>query len=117
MATIFIERLCVETVIGINDWERQVPQSLYLDIEAEANTDAAAGSDNIADALDYAAMAAATTQFVQASERILLESLLADLGRHLLMAFGAVQSLAITVRKPLAIDNADCAGIRMHFRR
>ncbi|NNC55412.1 MAG: FolB domain-containing protein, partial [Pseudomonadales bacterium] len=63
MATIFIENLCVETLIGIHDWERKVPQALYFDIDVEADISAVANSDAIADALDYAAMAEATQQF------------------------------------------------------
>ncbi|MBT8140415.1 MAG: dihydroneopterin aldolase [Gammaproteobacteria bacterium] len=117
MATIFIEQLCVETLIGIHDWERKVPQALYFDIEAEADISAAAKSDSIDDALNYTAMAEAIEQFVYESKRLLLESLVQDLAAYLLKQFTAVQNLQITVRKPQAIAAADCAGIRVQVSR
>ena len=117
MATVFIERLCVETIIGIRDWEREVPQQLLFDLHAERDISAAAASDAIEDALDYAAMAEAIVTFVQASQRLLLEALLEDLAQHLMENFSAVNSLQITVRKPQALANADCAGITYRVAR
>ena len=117
MATIFVEGLRVETIIGICDWEREVQQLLVFDIAMQADIGAVAKSDNIVDALDYAQVAAQTTEFVQASPRLLLESLLGDLGEHLLQQFPAVQSLTLSVRKPQAIADAACAGITTQFTR
>ncbi|MGB5325468.1 MAG: dihydroneopterin aldolase [Pseudomonadales bacterium] len=117
MATVFIERLCVETIIGICDWEREVPQQLFFDLHAESDISAAAASDAIEDALDYAAIADAIETFVQASPRLLLEALLEDLAQHLMENFAAVNSLQITVRKPQAIAAADCAGITYRVAR
>lgn len=117
MATIFIERLRVETLIGICDWEREVPQELLFDISMECDIAAAAKSDAIADALDYAAVAEQVTGFVQDSKRLLLEPLLAELAADLLAQFSQIESLTVTVRKPQAIAAADCAGIRYSLSR
>lgn len=117
MASIFIEGLQVETIIGICEWEREVPQLLVFDIAMQADIGAAARSDDIADALDYAAVAAQAAAFVQASPRLLLESLLGDLGEYLLAQFPPVQSLTLSVRKPQAIADAACAGITTEFTR
>ncbi|NNC54632.1 MAG: dihydroneopterin aldolase [Pseudomonadales bacterium] len=117
MATIFIQALKVETLIGICDWEREVPQQLLFDIHMDADTSAAAESDNIDDALDYAAVAEQTTHFVQASTRLLLEPLLHDLAQHLLKNFTAIDAITLTVRKPQAIAAADCAGVTLQVAR
>jgi len=117
MATIFIQALSVETRIGICDWEREVPQQLLFDIQMDADTAAAAASDHIDDALDYAAVAEQTTAFVQASSRLLLEPLLNELAQHLLENFSAINALTLTVRKPQAIVAAECAGVTLQVVR
>ena len=50
---ILIEDLRVRTLIGVNDWEREVPQTLSLTLELCLNLDAAAESDEVSRTLDY----------------------------------------------------------------
>jgi dihydroneopterin aldolase len=56
MDTIFIHDLRVATRIGIYDWEREIPQTLRLDVELGLPSAKAFRSDDFADALDYAAI-------------------------------------------------------------
>jgi dihydroneopterin aldolase len=56
MDTIFIHDLRVATRIGIYDWEREISQTLRLDVELGLPSDKAFRSDDFADALDYAAI-------------------------------------------------------------
>ena len=117
MATIFIERLQVETVIGICDWEREVEQPLIFDVAMDVDIAAVAASDEIVDALDYAAVAVCIASFVKESKSLLLESLLHCLGEYLIQQFPPIGKLMLTVRKPQAIANASCAGITCEFLR
>ena len=103
MATIFIERLQVETVIGICDWEREVEQLLIFDVVMDVDVAAVATSDEIVDALDYAAVAVCIESFVKESTSLLLESLLHCLGEYLIQQFPPIGKLMLTVRKPQAI--------------
>ena len=57
MDIIYISDLRIDTVIGVNEWERRTTQTLILDIEMAADIRAAAGSDDIADTLDYKSVA------------------------------------------------------------
>jgi len=56
MNSIFIHDLRVRTRIGVYAWERELPQLVRLDVELGVPSEAAFRSDNIADALDYAAV-------------------------------------------------------------
>jgi dihydroneopterin aldolase len=56
MNTIFIHDLRVSTRIGVYAWERELPQTIRLDVELEVPSAAAFGSDDFADALDYSAI-------------------------------------------------------------
>ena len=54
MDIIFLRELRVDTLIGIYEWEKRVPQTLQLDLEIALPNGRAGQSDDIADALDYA---------------------------------------------------------------
>src|SRR5690606_6933173 len=72
---VFIEGLVIETVIGIYDWERKIRQPLRFDIEMAFDNRVPAGSDDIADTLDYKAVSKRLIAFVSASSFGLVETL------------------------------------------
>ena len=53
MDKIFIRALKTEAIIGIFDWERQIKQTVLIDIEMSANIRKAALTDSIEDTLNY----------------------------------------------------------------
>jgi FolB domain-containing protein len=53
MDKIFIHALKTEAIIGIFDWERQVKQTVLIDIEMSADIRKAALTDSIDDTLNY----------------------------------------------------------------
>ena len=54
--TVFIKGLKAASVIGCYDWERDIRQTLVIDLELKADFSRAAETDALEDALDYAAM-------------------------------------------------------------
>jgi dihydroneopterin aldolase len=57
MDRIFIRALKTEAIIGIYDWERQVKQTVLLDIDFSADIRKAALTDSVHDTLNYKAVA------------------------------------------------------------
>ena len=53
MDIVFIKELCVETIIGIYDWERKIKQVVCIDLELETEIKSASSSDDIQDTVDY----------------------------------------------------------------
>ena len=51
---IFIEEMKIETIIGVSEWERALPQTLLIDIEMTLPKMTSANSDLITDTIDYA---------------------------------------------------------------
>ena len=51
---IFIEEMKIETIIGVSDWERALPQILLIDLEMALPHATSATSDLIQDTIDYA---------------------------------------------------------------
>ncbi|NBD94876.1 MAG: FolB domain-containing protein, partial [Gammaproteobacteria bacterium] len=75
MDIVFISDLDIETVIGIFDWEREIRQTVRLNIEMNTDVRHAAATDRIEDALDYKAVAKRLIGFVELAEFGLVETL------------------------------------------
>ena len=110
MDTIFIHKLRIDTIIGIYDWERTNPQTVYLDIEMGVNIRPAASSDHIDDTPDYKAVAERLLDFVGESAFFLLEAMAENIADLVLAEF-AVQRVKVTIHKPGALDEAEDAGV------
>ena len=64
-----VKDLSVSAVIGVHDWERQVEQTLIFSVDMvpeTADVGTAAATDDLADALDYSAVAETITAVVRA---------------------------------------------------
>jgi dihydroneopterin aldolase len=72
---VFIEDLRIDTIIGIYDWEREVKQTVALDIEMAADNTRPASTENIDDALNYKAVAKRMIAFTEESQFQLVETL------------------------------------------
>ena len=55
MDMIFVSELYVETLIGVYEWEKRVPQKIRLDLEVGLPGAHAARSDDLRDARDLVA--------------------------------------------------------------
>ena len=75
MDIIYLNALAIETVIGIYDWEREIKQTVILDLEMAADIRKAAASDQIEDTLNYKAVAKRLINFVGESEFQLVETM------------------------------------------
>jgi dihydroneopterin aldolase len=110
MDTVFIEALCVDTIIGVHDWERGVHQQVLLDLEMACDNRAAAATDAVTDALDYAAVASRLQAFIEASEFRLLETMAEAVCALVMNEFGAPW-LRLRLSKPGAVPAARAGGV------
>lgn len=110
MDIIFLGGLEIETVIGIYDWERQIKQKIYLDIEMAFDIKKAAETDDIAYALDYKTVSDRIVSFVEASEYYLVETLIEQIA-HILLTEFPIPWVKIILNKKGAIRRARDVGI------
>jgi dihydroneopterin aldolase len=96
-----IRDLSVATVIGVHPWEREIEQTLIFNVDMEADVCRAAASDDLADALDYSAVAAAIATVVRDGQFRLIETAAERVAGHLLAGF-SLTSLRLELRKPIA---------------
>jgi len=112
MNTIKIHQLSVKAKIGAYEWEQHIEQTLYIDVELSCDVEKAARTDQLSDALDYAALASAITEFVRLDSCRLIETLAIRLREFLLSQY-SLESLKLTITKPHAIPNAQGVSIRL----
>lgn len=108
--TIFLTDLRVRTIIGINDWERRVRQTVSIDLLMPTDAGAAAASDSIDDTLNYKAVAKRLVSFVGESKFHLVESMAEHIAGIVLREFGAPW-VRVSVHKPGAVRGSRDVGI------
>jgi dihydroneopterin aldolase len=110
--TIFIRALKTEAIIGIFAWERQVKQTVILDIEISADIRKAARSDAIDDTLNYKRVAKRVLAFIESSQFHLVETLAEHIAMLILEEFG-VAGVSITLSKPGALRGSRDVGVML----
>jgi dihydroneopterin aldolase len=116
MDKIFIHALKTEAIIGIFDWERQVKQTVIVDIEIGVNVTKAALSDSIDDTLNYKRVAKRVLAFVEASKFHLVETLAEHIAMLILEDFG-IAWVRLSLSKPGAIRSSRDVGVTIERGR
>ena len=107
---VFIEDLRIQTVIGVYDWEREITQTVSLDLKMAFDIRRAAQREALADTLDYQAVAQRLIQFVEASEFPLVEALAEHCARIVLEEF-PVDWVRLKLSKPGAVRGSSAVGV------
>ncbi|MCV6605186.1 MAG: dihydroneopterin aldolase [Porticoccaceae bacterium] len=110
MDIVYISGLHIDTVIGIYNWERQVRQTVVLDLEMAWDIGDAAASDDIQFTLNYKAVSDRLIEFVSASEFQLLETMAEHISQIVLNEF-SVPWLKLRLGKPGAVAAARDVGL------
>ena len=111
-----IEGLKVDTIIGVYQWEREVKQSVIIDLVLETKSTSSGLEDSIEFAVDYVAVSDMVSNLVQSSSFLLIETLAEAIAGKLLKEF-AIRSIRLKLSKPSAIQNAENVGITIERSR
>ena len=101
MDLVSVRDLSVQAVIGVHAWERGITQTLVIDVVMAAEVARAARTDDLADALDYSAVARTVASVVREGRFRLIETAAERVAERLL-ADHPVAWLHLEVRKPIA---------------
>jgi dihydroneopterin aldolase len=110
MDIIYLTDLRVETIVGINEWERRVPQTVVMDIEMGGDARKAAASDSIKDTIDYKAVTKRIVAFVGQSRFDLVETLAERVAEILLGEFN-VPWCRLRINKQGAVRGVRDVGV------
>ncbi|MCI0394115.1 MAG: dihydroneopterin aldolase [Chloroflexi bacterium] len=116
MDKIIIKDLLVRGIIGINEDERTNKQDILVNVVIYTDVRPAAGSDDIADAINYRTITKRIIQHVEGSADFLVEKLVSDMARIIITEFGA-ERVMVRVEKPGALRFARSVGVEIERAR
>ncbi|GAB4152637.1 MAG: bifunctional dihydroneopterin aldolase/7,8-dihydroneopterin epimerase [Candidatus Promineifilaceae bacterium] len=116
MDKILLTDLRLQGILGVEPEERQHPQEILVNVTAYTDVRAAARSDDITDAVNYAAMAERIRQHVAAGAPFLVERLAEEIAGILLAEFN-IAKLRVRVEKPTAVLQARAVGVEIKRHR
>jgi FolB domain-containing protein len=112
MDQVFISDLIARGIIGVNEWEREKPQEISINIVLFADLHKAGSSDNMQDSVNYRTVAKKVLAHAETAQRQTVEALAADIARLCLEQPG-VQQVRVRVEKPGAVRFSRTVGIEI----
>ena len=114
---VLIKDLTVPGILGINPDERVNRQDIRVNAILWTDTRAAAGSDDIADTVNYRTITKAMIAHIESGEPMLVERLVAELTQICFDMDRRVQEVEMTVEKPGALRHARSVGVTIRRSR
>jgi dihydroneopterin aldolase len=105
MDKVHIQGLSIQTTIGFFEWEKQIKQTLVIDVAMGWNTALAAENDELAKTLDYAEISEKIAEFANNNPVDLIETLAERMAKFLMETYH-IPWLKLKVAKPNAVHNA-----------
>jgi FolB domain-containing protein len=112
MDQVIIKDLLVRGIIGVNDWEREKPQEILINVVMFADLSKAGKSDNIEDSVNYRTVSKKMQERAEKAERLTVEALAADLA-DICLAEPGVLKVRVRVEKPGAVRFAKSVGVEI----
>ncbi|MFC3116091.1 dihydroneopterin aldolase [Cellvibrio fontiphilus] len=110
MDIVYIRDLRIDTIIGIYDWEREVRQTVSIDLEMASDIRQAAATDDIQFALNYKAVSKRLIAYVENRNALLVETLAEEIAQLIQTEF-SVPWLRLRLSKPGAVRGARDVGL------
>ncbi len=114
--TVHIKNLRLRAIIGVNDWERDHPQDVTVNVKMEFDATKAAASDDLNDTIDYQAAKHRIMDEVENSNYFLIERLAAKI-LDVVMADPKVLRATVEVDKPHALRFAESVSVTCSAQR
>jgi 7,8-dihydroneopterin aldolase/epimerase/oxygenase len=108
--TIFVHDLRIETKVGVYGWERELSQTLRVDLEIALPSSRPFETGDLADAIDYAAVVTRLREFARSNSHALLERFAEAMAAIVLDEFGA-QAVKLRVAKLGALPGVREIGV------
>ncbi len=112
MDKIILKDLRAHGILGIYPQERQTPQEILINITAYTIASRAARTDDIADCVDYEALAKRVKAHAESAARFTVEALAEDIAR-LCLQEKRVRKVRVRVEKPEALPETASVGVEI----
>jgi len=112
MDKVFIEGLSIQTTIGFFAWEKEIKQTLVIDLVMGWDTAKAAKNDELAKTLDYAEISNAINAFANENPVDLIVTLAERMAGFLIKSYH-IPWIKLKIGKPGAVHNAFTVGVEI----
>lgn len=116
MDKIIIKDLSARGIIGINDWERERPQEIRINLTLFTDLRQAGESDNLEHSVNYRSVSRKVQAHAETAQRLTVEALAADLAK-LCLDDPAVEKVIVRVEKPGAVRFAQSVGVEIERKQ
>jgi len=112
MDKVHIEGLSIQTTIGFYEWEKQIKQTLIIDLTLGWDISKAAENDELAKTLDYAKISEDVEVFANENPVDLIETLAERIASYLMETYH-IPWLKVKVGKPTAVHNTKTVAVEI----
>ena len=112
MDKLFVKDLLVRGIIGINEWEREKPQDIIINLVIYTDLTDAGVSDDIDQSVNYRTLAKKAQAHTENAKRLTVEALAADIA-DICLAEPGVKKVLVSVEKPGAVRFSRSVGVEI----
>lgn len=112
MDKILIQDLVARGIIGINQWEREKPQEILINLTIFFDLHKVGASDEIDDTINYRDISRQVITHAETAQRLTVEALASDLAR-LVLQDKRIEKVLVRVEKPGAIRFCRSVGVEI----
>lgn len=98
---IIIREIQAFSRIGVYDFERELGQSLIIDLGLELDLSKAGKSNKLEDSVDYTAVSVLVRKTAQEKDYFLLENLAQEIAVKLFENFSSIENIIMEIHKPI----------------
>jgi FolB domain-containing protein len=116
MDKVIIRGILARGIIGVNEWERDKPQDILINIDLYTDIRGPADSDNIAECIDYSKVTKKVIRHAETAKRFTVEALAEDIAQ-ICLDDPRVLKTTVRVEKPGAVRFAQSVGVEIERSR
>jgi FolB domain-containing protein len=116
MDKVIIKNILARGIIGINDWEREKPQDILINIDLYTQDREPASADDITVCVDYRQVTKKVISRAETANRFTVEALAEDIGQ-ICLDDPRVLKATVRVEKPGAVRFAESVGVEIERSR
>ena len=110
MLEITLDRIHVQTKIGVYDWEQNQLQDLFITVKMQLLNDVATKSDALDDTVDYELLQNTVKHLIESNAYALIEKVAFEI-HTLVLSNPLVASVRVAVEKPSALKHTDTVRV------
>jgi FolB domain-containing protein len=116
MDKVVIKNILARGIIGIRDWERDLPQDILINIAIYTESRSNNAPDSISTCVDYSKVAKKVIHHAETAKRFTVEALAEDIAQICLEDEKALKT-TVRVEKPGAVRFAESVGVEIERNR